>query len=68
MRKDYEKRIADLKNNLEGDSKKSREEFERLLREMKEQHEKEIKMVRVEGEREKEQAVKREIEVKEETI
>ncbi len=36
MRKDYERRIADLKNNLEGDSKKSREEFERQLREMKE--------------------------------
>ena len=29
MKADYERRIADLKSNLEGDSKKTREDFER---------------------------------------
>lgn len=59
MKKDYEKRIADLKNSLEGDSNKTREESDRQLKELKEQHEKELKQLRAELEREKDSAVKK---------
>jgi len=38
----YEKRIQDLKNNLEGDSRKIRDDYEKMIRELKEKHEKEI--------------------------
>jgi hypothetical protein len=68
MKDMYEKRLQELRSNTDGDVRRIRDDYERQIKELMEKHEIELRDLRTDLEKEKEYAVKREIETREQVV